>query len=104
MEMKNSEELRYLLEKIDHRGYPAYKETRGSYRFPGFILDIIHVQGDPFASPSRVAVRLFGREAGFPEEHIRVADTVKEAIRMADAFPAEGRRVILLENDLPDNY
>ena len=43
-------------------------------------------------------------EAGFPEEHIRVADTVEEAIRMADSFPAEGRRVILLENDLPDNY
>ena len=43
-------------------------------------------------------------EAGFPEEHIRVADTVEEAIQMADAFPAEGRRIILLENDLPDNY
>ena len=72
--MKNCEELRYLLEKIDHRGYPAYKETRGSYRFPGFILDIIHVQGDPFASPSRVAVRLSGREAGFPEEYVKTRE------------------------------
>ena len=42
--------------------------------------------------------------AGFPEEHIRVADTVEEAVAIADAFPAEGRRIILLENDLPDNY
>ena len=51
-----------------------------------------------------VPIRAWLVEAGFPEEHIRVADTVEEAIQMADAFPAEGRRVILLENDLPDNY
>ncbi len=43
-------------------------------------------------------------EAGFPAEHIHVADTVEEAIKLADSFPAPGRRVILLENDLPDNY
>ena len=41
---------------------------------------------------------------GFPEEAIAVADTVEEAIALADAYPAEGRRIILLENDLPDNY
>ena len=51
-----------------------------------------------------VPIRAGLTEAGFPEEHIRVADTVEEAIALADAFPAEGRRVILLENDLPDNY
>ncbi len=43
-------------------------------------------------------------EAGFPRGYIRVADTVEEAIRIADSFPADGRRIILLENDLPDNY
>ena len=43
-------------------------------------------------------------EAGFPAEHIHVAATVEEAIKLADSFPAPGRRVILLENDLPDNY
>ena len=44
-------------------------------------------------------------EAGFPAEHIFVADTVEEAISLADSFDAGGgRRVILLENDLPDNY
>ena len=43
-------------------------------------------------------------EAGFPREHVFVTDTVEEAIALADSFPAEGRRVILLENDLPDNY
>ena len=51
-----------------------------------------------------VPIRAGLLEAGFPEANIRVADTVEEAIQMADAFPAEGRRIILLENDLPDNY
>ena len=66
--MQSSTELRSLLNRIDHRGYPAYKDTRGAYQFPGYILSIDHVQGDPFASPSKVSVRLAGRTAGFPQE------------------------------------
>ena len=72
--MKSSEDLRNLLRQIDRRGYPAYKETRGSWRFPGFILDILHVQGDPFASPSRVAVRVPGERAGFPGEYFETRE------------------------------
>lgn len=66
--MQSSTELRSLLNRIDHRGYPAYKDTRGAYQFPGYILSIDHVQGDPFASPSKVSVRVAGRTAGFPQE------------------------------------
>lgn len=66
--MQSSTELRSLLNRIDHRGYPAYKDTRGAYQFPGYILSIDHVQGDPFASPSKVSVRAPGRPAGFPRE------------------------------------
>ena len=44
-------------------------------------------------------------EVGFPKEHIIIVDTIQEAIAAADAFDTDGgRRVILLENDLPDNY
>lgn len=64
--MKKSSELRDLLKKIDHRGYPAYKETAGQYDFGQYVLSIDHVQGDPFASPSRVSVHLNGEQAGFP--------------------------------------
>lgn len=60
-------ELRDILHRIDHKGYPAYKDTRGCYDFPEFILSIDHVQGDPFASPSKVSVLLSGKSAGFPE-------------------------------------
>ena len=43
--MKRADELRALLERIDHRGYPAYKDTKGEYGFPGYVLSIDHVQG-----------------------------------------------------------
>lgn len=63
--MKSSQELRKLLESIDHRGYPAYKDTRGVYDFREYQLSIDHVQGDPFASPSKVSVFVSHRQAGF---------------------------------------
>lgn len=66
--MKTSAELKDLLNRIDHRGYPAYKDTKGEYKFPGYILSIDHVQGDPFASPSKVSVHISGKSAGFPKE------------------------------------
>lgn len=76
--MKTSEDLRQLLDRIDHRGYPAYKDTKGAYQFGKYVLSIDHVQGDPFASPSKVSVKVPGRMAGFPKElfdkkHKRIA-------------------------------
>ncbi len=64
--MRTAEELKEQLIRIDRRGYPAYKDTRGSYRFPDYALSIDHVQGDPFAAPSKLSVRVDGRRAGFP--------------------------------------
>ena len=76
--MKQAIELRELLKKIDRKGYPAYKETRGQYQFPGYVLSIDHVQGDPFAAPSKVSVQVKGAQAGFAKElydkeHKRIA-------------------------------
>ena len=65
--MQTSAELKNLLQRIDHKGYPAYKDTRGSYEFPGYVLSIDHVQGDPFAAPSKVSIHVRGKQAGFPE-------------------------------------
>lgn len=56
--MGTSTELRNLLHRIDHKGYPAYKDTKGTYQFQGYVLSIDHVQGDPFASPSKVSVHM----------------------------------------------
>lgn len=66
--MQSAAELKQLLDRIDHRGYPAYKDTKGQYQFQGYIFSIDHVQGDPFASPSKVSVQVKGSTAGFPEE------------------------------------
>ena len=64
--MQTSRDLRELLSRIDRRSYPAYKDTRGSWQFPGYVLSIDHVQGDPFAAPSQLHVQVDGRTAGFP--------------------------------------
>lgn len=66
--MKTAAELRQLVTRIDHRSYPAYKDTKGMYQFPGYLLSIDHVQGDPFASPSRVSIQVKGKIAEFPEQ------------------------------------
>lgn len=51
-------QLRQTLYALDGKGYPAYKDLRGDYSFSGFDLHIDHVQGDPFAAPSRLRVSL----------------------------------------------
>lgn len=70
--MQTSAQLRELLLRIDRRGYPAYKDTKGAYQFPGYVLSIDHVQGDPFAAPSRLSIRVGGKTAGFPWELYRL--------------------------------
>ncbi|MDP6979872.1 MAG: ABC-ATPase domain-containing protein [Myxococcota bacterium] len=81
-------------QRIDGRGYPAYKDLRGAFAFEGFTLFIDHVQGDPFAAPSKVRVRVPMQEADFPVRWIEdrvcrlaVEDFVARAIR--DAIVAE---------------
>lgn len=63
--MESSRELRDRLKKADHKGYPAYKQLKGSYQFDRHVLCIDHVQGDPFAAPSKVSVRVLGTQTGF---------------------------------------
>ena len=64
--LKTAQDLKQHLLSINKRSYPAYKDTKGSYRFGSYILNIDHVQGDPFASPSRISVLVPGAKAGFP--------------------------------------
>lgn len=76
--MKSSEVLRRMLRAVDHKSYPAYKDLRGAYFFGNFVLGIDHVQGDPFASPSRLSIQIDGAKAAFPpayykEKHCRIA-------------------------------
>lgn len=76
--------------RLEGRGYPGYKDLRGAYDFEGFTLFIDHVQGDPFAAPSKIRVRVPMEVAGFPPELIKgrvrrlaLGDFVARAIRSA---------------------
>ena len=66
---KTATELQSKLKSIDHRGYPAYKDLKGEYDFGDYIFSIDHVQGDPFAAPSRVSVQVPMGKAGFPKAY-----------------------------------
>lgn len=67
--MQQSTDLQNLLHSVHRKSYPAYKSLRGSYQFDHYILSIDHVQGDPFASPSHISVRISHKTAGFPREY-----------------------------------
>lgn len=67
-----------ILDKINGKGYKAYKDLEGVYDFQSYILSIDHVQGDPFATPSRIRVIVSQKDGRFPlgyfdEDHKRIA-------------------------------
>jgi predicted ABC-class ATPase len=55
--------LKATLDRIDRKGYGAYKALHGSYDLGAFSLFLDKVQRDPFAPPSLVRVRM--KENGF---------------------------------------
>ena len=59
-------QLQTLLWEIDGKGYKAYKKIQGSYQFPQYRLRVDHVQGDPFADPSRIRLFVDAKTASFP--------------------------------------
>ncbi|MDQ4077099.1 MAG: ABC-ATPase domain-containing protein [Chloroflexota bacterium] len=65
--MQDEQILRRTLDRIDGRGYKAYKDIHGAYDLGRFTLHIDYVQGDPFASPSKVRVRVPQGVAGLPK-------------------------------------
>ena len=76
--MKNLNDLKRELDRINGRGYKCYKELEGQYKFNNYVLSIDHVQGDPFASPSRVRVIVENKVNKFPgqlfnEKYKRIA-------------------------------
>ncbi len=64
--MLSHQNLKQTLLQLDGRNYKAYKEIEGSYQFPDFTLMIDHVQGDPFAPPSKFMLKIPQKIAQFP--------------------------------------
>ena len=49
--------LRSTLDRIDRKGYGAYKDISGPHDFDSFTLFVDRVQRDPFAPPSLIRIR-----------------------------------------------
>lgn len=91
--------LKQKLERLDGRGYKAYREIAGSYRFPRFTLFIDRVQADPFASPSRLRARVEQPLAGFDpslyrsrSRQVALRDYLARAFRQQIGLYVKGRR------------
>lgn len=65
--MNTRDDLKRQLAQIDHKGYKAYKVLEGVYEFGAYRLSIDHVQGDSFATPSRVRL-LYKNADNIPQE------------------------------------
>jgi len=88
--VSNEQHLRQLLSHIDGRGYKAYKQIKGSYEFPDFNLYIDHVQGDPFALPSKIRLRVDQKRAQIPVglwsnsvRQVALEDFIARAVRQS---------------------
>lgn len=66
--MKNLNDLKKMLYSIDGKGYKSYKSLEGQYDFNKYVLSIDHVQGDPFAAPSKVRIIMNQKVAQIPGE------------------------------------
>lgn len=108
----DSDDLYRTLRGIDGRGYKAYRDIQGSYQFEGFQLFIDRVQGDPFASPSRIRTRVPLEDSGFPVEYldggireIALRDYLTRSFSSSAIKNARGRRGLgssgLIQMDRP---
>ncbi|MDH4017495.1 MAG: ABC-ATPase domain-containing protein, partial [Actinomycetota bacterium] len=97
--MKSRPDLTSLLHRLDGRSYKAYKDLRGEWRLDGVTLFVDRVQGDPFAAPSRVRLRVSLDDAGIPAElhaspvrAVALRDALARAVADAIALRSGERR------------
>ncbi|MEX2570351.1 MAG: ABC-ATPase domain-containing protein [Gemmatimonadota bacterium] len=79
--MQDRADLRREIISLDGQGYRSYKTLAGEYAIDRFTLRIDHVQGDPFADPSRMRALVPPRNAGLPAE---ILQTPARRISAAD--------------------
>jgi predicted ABC-class ATPase len=89
--LTDATKLQSALNRIDSRPYPAYRDLKGRWRLGAAVLTLDHVQGDPFASPSRVRVSIpTGLEdLDDPDTRLATADWLLR--RFARRMPTQSR-------------
>lgn len=65
--MPTLRDLAESLRRLDGRGYKSYKQIAGAWDAGDFELVIDHVQGDPFAEPSRLRALVPAASARLPD-------------------------------------
>ena len=89
--MSTLDDVRRILARINGRGYKAYKEMEGAYDAGSFWVFVDHVQGDPFAAPSKIRVRVSHEIAGIPS--VLWKNTVRR-VALRDFLPRALHRCI----------
>jgi predicted ABC-class ATPase len=89
--------LQATLDRIDRKGYGAYKDLHGSYDLGPFFLFIDRVQRDPFAPPSLVRVRTKDNRFGpdlfeNPVRQVAFEDFLTRAVEAAIRNVVRGNR------------
>ncbi|MGX4670231.1 ABC-ATPase domain-containing protein [Cerasibacillus sp. JNUCC 74] len=72
-----------LLKEIDNKGYKAYKRIQGNYQGTDYEFMIDHVQGDPFAAPSKLRIIIPASKRQIKAEWLQ---TYARKIAVEDAF------------------
>ncbi|MFZ0368174.1 MAG: ABC-ATPase domain-containing protein, partial [Halobacillus sp.] len=51
-------QLQQKLKQIDGKSYKGYKDIQGKHAFQNYDVFMDYVQGDPFAAPSKIRIRI----------------------------------------------
>tara|TARA_R110002050_G_scaffold1244_5_gene8774 strand:+ start:65280 stop:66986 length:1707 start_codon:yes stop_codon:yes gene_type:complete len=86
--------LRKRLAEIDNQSYKAYKQLVGDYQFADFLLKIDHVQGDPFADPSRCRIFIKATKTTIPSS---LFNTRSRTIALEDFLGRQFTQIIKQE-------
>ncbi len=109
--MKKQKDLEEILERIDGKGYAAYRDIKGEYECKGYTLCIDHAQVDPFAPPSKVRIKVAEAVHQIPKDlwnsrakKIAVADFLTRAFRdnirkLYDGVGGSGKSGLLVIDD-----
>jgi predicted ABC-class ATPase len=89
--------LRSTLDRIDRKGYGAYKDLSGAHDFDTFTLFVDRVQRDPFAPPSLIRLRTrdnpFDRDLfGTPVRRVAFEDFLTRRVETAIRRVVRGNR------------
>jgi predicted ABC-class ATPase len=89
--------LRATLDRIDRKGYGAYKDLSGSHDFGSFTLSVDRVQRDPFAPPSLIRIRtranVFDRDLfADPVRRVAFEDFLTRSVEKAVRRVVRGNR------------